>query len=268
MNAIARTRVLLVGVLVLMTGSMASVVPAADTYQEIQVLNGGTVAGMVRFTGPIPQAQVFELKRAPDRDFCGALSDGSGYRSLQEVAVGPEGGLKDVVVTIENVSKGKPFELRETHLDANVCQFFPFVSIVRQSHLMTVKNLDPVSHDLQVYERDRNAVFIMFHRPSLTQTGTTDRIMFSGGRREMIMQCGMHPYMQAHGLGVQNPYYAVTGLDGVFQITDLPPGTYRIRAWHPLLLVDEHTVTVTANGAVSLDFTFEYKPLGGFGKAE
>lgn len=255
MNETARTRVLCVGLLVLMTGAAASVVRAADTYQEIQVLNGGTVTGMVRFAGPLPQAKVFELWRAPNRDFCGALSDGSGYRSLQEVMVGSEGGLKDVVVTIENVSKGKAFQLRETRLDANVCQFLPFVSIVRQAHPMTVKNLDPVSHDLQVYERDRNSVLIMFHRPALTKTGTTDQIIFSGGRREMTMQCGMHPYMQAHGLGVQNPYYAVTGLDGTFQIRDLPPGTYRIRAWHPLLSVDEHTVTVMANGNTIENFT-------------
>jgi hypothetical protein len=41
-----------------------------------------------------------------------------------------------------------------------------------------------------------------------------------------------------------------------------------VTAWHPAIDPQTKEVTVTANGAVSLDFTFEYKPLGAFGKAE
>ncbi|MFO0765430.1 MAG: hypothetical protein U0231_01260 [Nitrospiraceae bacterium] len=52
-----------------------------------------------------------------------SLSDGSGYRFLREVAVGPGHGLKDVVITIDGVEKGKAFDLAETKLEANICQF-------------------------------------------------------------------------------------------------------------------------------------------------
>lgn len=238
-----------------LVGSASGVGPASG-YQEIQVTNGGTVTGTVRFSGTVPPAKAFEFWRAPNRDFCAAHSDGSGYRLLREVWVEPGGALKNVVVIIEDVTKGKAFELKQTVLEANVCLFFPFVSVVRDRHPLTVFNLDPVSHDLQVYERDREHVFIMFHRPSLTRTGTTDKLIFTGGRREMTMQCGMHPYMQAHGIAVQNPYYAVTGLDGTYEIPDLPPGTYRIRAWHPALPFHEQKITVLPNGKTTVDFTF------------
>src|SRR5438067_6056819 len=163
---------------------------AAFGYDEIQVNNGVTVSGTIRITGALPPLKAYELRRAPDKEYCSALSDGSGYRMLREVSVGPDNGVKDMVVTIEGVSKGKPFTFKETRLDANVCQFLPFVSVVRDKFPMTVTNLDPVSHDLQVYERDRTSVNIMFHRPSLTKTGTTDKISFTGNRREMTMQCG------------------------------------------------------------------------------
>ena len=236
------------------SGSMTS-----WAYEAITLSNGGTVTGTVRFSGEPPPPTGFELRRYPDREYCGALSDGSGYLFLREVAVGPEQGLKDVIVTIQGIEKGKPFEFEETKLETNICQFVPFVSVMRDQYPITVKNLDTVSHDLQVYEREWEHIFIMFHRPALTKGGTKDLIRFTGNRRGVIMQCGMHAYMQGHGLAVDNPYYAITGLEGRFAITDLPAGTYRIKAWHPILGEHAQEVTVAANGTVSSDFSFKAK---------
>lgn len=238
--------------------SMCIGVPGmAWAYEEATVSNGGTVTGIVRFSGELPPPTSFELRRYPDRVYCGALSDGSGYRLLREVAVGAQQGLKDVIVTIEGVEKGKAFELKETNLEANMCQFIPFVSVMREDHPLTVKNLDQVAHDLQFYEREREHIFIMFHRPALTKAGTSDVIRFTGNRRGVTMQCGVHPYMQGHGLAVENPYYAITGLEGSFSIADLPAGTYRIKAWHPILGEKEQEVTVAENGTTTLAFNFE-----------
>ena len=231
----------------------------AGAYEETVVSNGGTVAGKVQFAGDIPDPQRFELRRYYDRVYCGALSDGSGYRLLREVSVGEQQGLKDVVVTIEGVFKGKPFDFQETKLEANICQFVPFVSVVRNERQLSVVNLDSVAHDLQFYERDREHIFIMFHRPALTKSGTSDVVRFTGNRREVTMQCGMHPFMQGHGLAVDNPYYAVTGTEGTFAIKDLPAGTYRIKAWHPVLGEREQEVTVAENGSASVGFTFDAK---------
>jgi hypothetical protein len=232
---------------------------AAWAYEEATVSNGGTVTGTVQFSGDLPPPISFELRRYPDRVYCGALSDGTGYRLLREVAVGAQQGLKDVIVMIEGVEKGKPFEFTETKLEANICQFIPFVSVMREHYPLTVTNLDQVSHDLQIYERDQEHVFIMFHRPALTKSGTSDIIRFTGKRRDVTMQCGMHPFMQGHGLAVENPYFAVTGLDGTFTIKDLPAGTHRIKAWHPILGEKVQDVTVAANGTTSLGFSFEAK---------
>ena len=237
----------------------ASGASTAWAYEATTVSNGGTVTGTVQFVGDPPPPTAFELRRYPNPAYCGALSDGSGYRFLREVAVGPTQGLKDVIVTIQGIEKGKPFAFEETHLETNICQFVPFVSVMRDQHPVTVKNLDSVAHDLQVYERDWEHIFIMFHRPALTQGGTNDVIRFTGTRRGVIMQCGMHPYMQGHGLAVENPYYALTGLEGTFAITDLPAGTYRIKAWHPILGEHGQEVTVAANGTAAVDFRFKAK---------
>jgi hypothetical protein len=244
---------------VLLAGSVCYGGGVASAYQEAAVAHGATVSGTVTLHGAPPAPVSFELRRYPDRVYCGALSDGSGYRLLREVAVGERQGLKDVVVTIEGVGEGKPFLLRETKLEANMCQFVPFVSVVRDQHPMTVKNLDSVAHDLQFYERDRDHVLIMFHRPALTKSGTSDTVRMTGQRKSVTVQCGMHPYMQGHGLAVDNPYYAVTDLDGRFTITELPPGTYRIKAWHPTLGERIQDITVPPDAAVTTDVTFEAK---------
>lgn len=242
----------------LLTAGLMGAAQAA-VYEEATVSNGGTVRGTVQFAGDIPDPQRFELRRYYDRVYCGALSDGSGYRLLREVSVGEQQGLKDAVVTIEGVAKGKPFDFQETKLEANICQFVPFVSVVRNERQLSVVNLDSVAHDLQFYERDREHIFIMFHRPALTKAGTSDVVRFTGNRREVTMQCGMHPFMQGHGLAVDNPYYAVTGTEGTFAIKDLPAGTYRIKAWHPVLGEREQEVTVAENGSASVGFTFDAK---------
>lgn len=232
---------------------------AAQAYETAIVTDGATVRGKVTFNGSAPGPKEFELRRYPDRMFCGALSNGEGARLFKEVNVGSDGGLKDVVIVVEGVQKGKPFTFTEAQVEANVCQFLPFVTVVSDKRQLTVINRDPVSHDIQGYAYDQAGVDIVLHRPSLKATGTTDTLNLVKGRKVFTMQCGMHPYMQNWGYAIDNPYYAVTDLEGAFVIRDLSPGTYRIKAWHPTLGVQEREVTVKPNETVTLEWLFGVK---------
>ncbi|MBH0179559.1 MAG: hypothetical protein HP491_17290 [Nitrospira sp.] len=92
----------------------------AGAYESAPVTNGATVQGTVRFSGIVPDPKVFEMRRYYDREYCAALSDGKGHRLLKEVNVGPEGGLKDVVVVIEGIVKGKPFTFTDAEVEASL----------------------------------------------------------------------------------------------------------------------------------------------------
>jgi hypothetical protein len=164
-----------------------------------------------------------------------------------------------VVVVIEGVQKGKPFTFVSAKMEANICQFLPFVSVVSDKRQITVANRDHVSHDIQGYAYDMSGVDIVLHRAALDKRGTTDVVNLTKGRKVFTMQCGRHPYMQSWGYAIENPYHAVTDLDGAFTIGDLPAGTYQVKAWHPILGSQEQTVTVTANGTAPLAFTFGYQ---------
>jgi hypothetical protein len=228
-------------------------------YASETVTNGATLQGKITFTGTVPEPKVFELRRYYDREYCAALSDGKGHRLLKEVNIGSDGGLRDVVVVVEGIEKGKPFTFTDAEVEASLCQFLPFVTVVSDKRRVTVFNRDPVSHDIQGYAYDQSGVDIVMHRPALHVSGTTDIVQLVKGRKVFTMQCGMHPYMQNWGYAIDNPYYAVTGPNGSFTIGDLPAGTYHIRAWHPILGTQERDVTVTSNGTTTLDLLFEAK---------
>ena len=233
----------------------------AGAYEAITVTNGATVAGKVSFTGSVPAPKTFELRRYYDREYCATLSDGKGHRLLKEVNVGQDGDLKDVVVVIEGVEKGKAFTATDAEVEASLCQFLPFVTVVSDKRRVTVFNRDPVSHDIQGYAYDQAGVDIVLHRPALHVSGTTDVVQLVKGRKVFTMQCGMHPYMQNWGYAIDNPYYAVTGPNGAFTIGDLPAGTYRLKAWHPILGTQEREITVRPQETLALDFLFEASQL-------
>lgn len=231
----------------------------AESYESETVTDGGAVRGKITFMGLVPEPKEFKLHRYPDRAFCGELSDGSGHRLLKEVNIGPEGGLRDVVVVVEGIEKGKPFTFTDAEVEASLCQFLPFVTVVSDKRRITVFNRDPVAHDIQGYAYDQAGVDIVLHRPALQVSGTTDVVQLVKGRKVFTMQCGMHPYMQNWGYAIDNPYYAVTDVNGSFAIGELPAGTYHIKAWHPILGTQERKITVKPNETVSLDLLFEAK---------
>ncbi len=54
----------------------------------------------------------------------------------------------------------------------------------------------------------------------------------------------------------EHPYADVTGEDGAFSIGDVPPGTYKVVAWHEVLGTQEKEVTVKEKGLVNVSFEF------------
>lgn len=60
--------------------------------------------------GAVPKPKGYNLTTLPDPFYCGRISDGQGWRILQPFQVGPIGEFREVVVYLEGVDKGKPFD--------------------------------------------------------------------------------------------------------------------------------------------------------------
>ena len=242
-------------------------------YTVIDVHNGGAITGTVTLLGPVPEPKAFNLIIFPDPEYCGRISNGEGWRLLRDFTVDSEGRLKDVVVFLEEVPAGKPFSLSIPRVEARDCQFLPFATVVRSGHGVEVINMDPVMHDVQAYQTSRSqGARVLFnsplpfnhrhkrgdlharhdHRPGKSMV---QQFTLSKGRRTFVMQCGFHAYMVSWARAVDTPYYAITNGNGQFSIDHIPPGTYRLLAWHPSIKKRmEQVVTITPGQILSLQF--------------
>ncbi len=244
-------------------------------YKEVPVTHGGTISGQVTIEGGKPRPMAFNLVTIPDAVYCGRISTGTGWRFVEDFIIGPDKALKDVVVMLKGVTKGKPFQMKKVRIEAIDCDFLPFVNVVRDRDEITVINMDPVEHDIQGYETARKrGARVLFNRPlpmnpfhkvagifghkHLAGDPMIEPIHLRKGRNVFVMQCGFHPYMFSWGLVVDNPYYAITKEDGKFEISDIPPGEYTLSAWHPgVNTFLEQSVTVNPNQSISVNLEFE-----------
>jgi len=67
--------------------------------------------------------------------------------------------------------------------------------------------------------------------------------------------CSIHAAMNCVILVLPTPHFAGTDDKGRYSITNMPPGTYKLRAWHERLPSQVKEITVPDNGEVKVDFT-------------
>ena len=244
-------------------------------YEEVPVSDGGTLQGMVKLIGKVPKPKGYNLVTLPDAVYCGRISTGTGWRLLQPFVIGPNGGFKNVVIYIRELRKGKSFDYAPPRIEAVDCKFEPYISIVRDKHDIEVVNMDPVFHDIQGYETSKFGARVLFNVPLpmskklrkaelLAGKTVKDRagkvltqpIKMGKQRNLFVMQCGFHAYMESWGFAVKNPYYSLSAKDGSYAITDIPPGTYKVQVWHPMIQ-KEYTVTIEPNGTTDLQIEID-----------
>jgi hypothetical protein len=250
---------------------------SALAYEEVTVTDGGRITGKVTLKGGKPVPRGFNLVTFPNAVYCGRISNGRGFRLLKEFTVAQDHGVKDVIVMLLGVKKGKPFVFPTPHIEARDCRFLPFVTVVRDDEKVEVVNMDPVMHDIQAYETSELGPRVLWnvplpmnlHHPEAAGENAeyhrhipgkpmVQTVHMTKGRRLFVMQCGFHAYMESFGYAVDNPYYALTDQSGQFTIPDVPPGIYKLVAWHPQeRSLVEQEVTVTAKGLVTVNFEIQ-----------
>jgi Polysaccharide lyase family 4, domain II len=225
-------------------------------YQEIEVKNGGTIQGKTTLKGGVPAPRVYHLVLFPNLDMCAEVdTDDNMNRVLFDFVTDDKRGMKDVVVTMEHVDAGKPFPQKPINILSENCKFLPEVNVIPQGGTFFVDNQDAVMHNSQVYQKKQGKILLNIPIPA--EEISEGKVVFKKHYKIFQMICGMHEFMQTWGYRVENPYYYQTKVDGNYKIDNIPPGEYKITAWHYLMKKQSKKIKVSEGETINLDFEFD-----------
>jgi len=244
--------VAITGALILLIAPAASA-QIAGTYREVSVESAGTVAGHVVFEGEVPEP--LQLLITKDMEICGI-----GYRERREVDTAEDGSLRNVAIYIEAIDAGKPWSMMqiETRVNQKKCSFQPHVQVVRRGSVIDIVNSDSTLHNIHAYELIGRARRSMFNI-SQPDMGPIPQEITTRRGHHVSLECDSHDFMQGWVFTADNPYASVVDNDGRFSLSDIPPGTYILSAWHPRLGVSQQEIVITANATREVRFTFSKK---------
>jgi hypothetical protein len=194
-------------------------IAAHAAYEEIGVADGGTLAGVVRFSGTPPKLPPLAVNK--NRDVCGDA------KPAEALVVGADRGVKGSVVFVEGITRGKKRE-GEVVIDNARCVFVPHVAATMVGGKTRVKNSDAILHNTHGF-LGKPTIFNVALPNKEQLVDITKRLTKPGPVRVL---CDAHPHMMAWLYVHDSPYVATTDDRGGYRIEGIPPGTYRITMWH------------------------------------
>ena len=213
------------------------------------IVSAGTIVGSVHATG----------KSGVDE---GGDSDGAyASRKYKFVPKVDYSAMRDFVVSIEgsfgtNVAPSTNVTSVDTRRIAqHGAMFTPHVLPVMVGTTVEWPNDDAIFHNVFSVSDAKNFDLGLYKGNPPNKRITFDK----PGRVDVF--CSIHSEMHCIVLVLENPYFAATDGEGNYKILNVPPGKYKLKAWHERLPAEEKEITVPESGEVKVDFTLGIKNL-------
>lgn len=157
--------------------------------------------------------------------------------------------LENVVVYLESVPEATaPAPRRTAEMRQEGLAFEPHVLAVARGTTVKFPNRDTVFHN--VFSLSKVASFDLGRYPS----DSSKSVRFDKPGPVKVF-CHIHSDMTAIILVLDNPYFASPQADGRFVIEGVPPGEYRVVAWHERAKRSAKKIRVEAGKASVLNFS-------------
>jgi len=218
--------------------------------------NEGTISGVVAYAGAAPEAKKIDTSADPQ---CSAKA----ANLMSEEWSVKDGKLANTFVYIKDgtLADGKKVgdfawaaPSSPAVLDQDGCHYKPHVFGVVTKQSISIKNSDPTTHNVHFTPKNNpdwntsqpNGAGPLTHKLNVAEA-------------MVPIKCNQHPWMKAYVGVMKHPFFAVSAEDGTFTISNVPPGTYTVVAWHegPGVGTEKTMqVTVPASGKGAADFSF------------
>ena len=217
-------------------------------YTEVEVGDGGSISGIIKFTGQVPPPVSVDLKNEKNSEFCleNASPNKEGELLIHHVEVNGE-KLRDAVIFIQNVQQGKPWPNKTLEVHFKNCKAFPKVDVIRKTpriltnNLVTIENHDKgVLHNPKGFSIGEKTRKIFFKKWLLNKGAKVDvtkslRHLKKEQDSHFYIECEQHLWMSVSTKVIWNPYHDISKNDGSFKIDQIPPGHYKVVVWHPYI---------------------------------
>jgi plastocyanin len=209
---------------------------------------GSRVRGKVSFQGAPPAPKPLNMAADPS---CAKLH--ASPAMAQEVVVDNQGDMQNVIVFVSDGLGNRAFDppAQPAVIEQKGCLYLPHVLAVRANQVLQLVNDDSTTHNIHP-QPSNNREWNKAEPPG-------SKLEESFAREEIAIpvKCNVHPWMKGYIAVFKHPYFAVTAKDGSFDLSNLPPGTYTLKAWHEKLGTLAQSVTVGANETKEVNFTFK-----------
>jgi plastocyanin len=204
-------------------------------YSATTVKDGGAISGVVSYSGAVPPARKVAIVK--DHATCGKHAT-----EVPAIRVDSAGRVTDAVVFLSDISRGKAPEApsKAARIDQSSCEFKPHVQAVVARMPVEIVNDDPVAHNIKADQGVATLFNVLQPSQGMKATRTFDR----PGLVEL--RCNVHDWMQGFVWVLPHPYFFVTGADGAFSLSDVPPGKYTLTVWQEHLGEQSFPVEVIA----------------------
>lgn len=213
-----------------------------------QPTGGGTISGVVNFTGTAPDPEPILMDAEPvcqERYPDGAFTE--------TVEVNDNGTLQNVFLYVKEglADQEWPVSSDPVLLDQKGCRYGPHVLGVQAGQDIVIRNSDGILHN--IHPKPINNRSFNLGQPVEMETTRA----FPNSEIMIPVVCDVHDWMQGYIGVVDHPFFAVSGSDGSFEISGLPAGEYVIEAWHELYGTQTLSVSIPEGGTEQIEFTYE-----------
>jgi plastocyanin len=202
--------------------------------------HAATLTGLVRAQG----------KPGTEAGAAGGKYDSRQFKFVERVNYEE---MHDFIVYIEgnlgtNAVPGKPQQIITRRISQKGAFFDPHVLPVLVGTTVEWPNNDDILHNVFSYSEAQPFDLGLYRAPEVK------KVTFEKPGRVDVF-CSIHSRMSCIVLVLENPFFASTNERGIYKIPNVPPGVYKLKAWHERLPSQVKEITVPAEGDLTIDFT-------------